>query len=131
MKKRPIGVTILAVLAGIAAVLAALRVLQYLSLLPFFFGPFSFHSFSLMGAIMWALMVWVYIWLMKALWEVQPEAWMFLVIITIFDLILVFVEAIGGNTLGNMMPQVVVNGIILIYCMLPGVKNAFDASRYQ
>ncbi len=34
---------------------------------------------------MWGLMVWVYAWLAQMLWRVRPEAWLFLVIITIFN----------------------------------------------
>ena len=61
--KRPIGVTILAILAGVLAVIAGVRTLQFLGLLPFFFGPVPFRSFSLFAALMWGLMVWVYVWL--------------------------------------------------------------------
>ena len=42
MKKRPIGVTILAVLAALAAVFAGYRVLQFLGLFPFWLGPLPF-----------------------------------------------------------------------------------------
>ena len=47
MKKRPIGVTILAVLAALAAIVAGFRVLQFLGLFPFWFGPVPFRNFSL------------------------------------------------------------------------------------
>ena len=39
MKERPIGVTILAILAGVAAVLAAIHALQFLGIFPFVVGP--------------------------------------------------------------------------------------------
>ena len=39
MRARPIGVTILAILAGVAAVLAAIHALQFLGIIPFFVGP--------------------------------------------------------------------------------------------
>ena len=45
MKKRPIGVTILAVLAALAAVFAGYRVLQFLGLFPFWLGPLPFKIF--------------------------------------------------------------------------------------
>ena len=38
MKERPIGVTVLAILAGVAAVLAAINALQFLGIFPFFIG---------------------------------------------------------------------------------------------
>ena len=38
MRERPIGVTILAILAGVAAVLAAIHALQFLGLFPIVLG---------------------------------------------------------------------------------------------
>ncbi len=58
-RSRPIGVTILAILAGVLAVLAGIHTLQSLGILPFMIGPFAVRAFSLFNAIMWALMVWV------------------------------------------------------------------------
>ena len=40
MKERPIGVTILAILAGIAAVIAVVHALQFLGIFPFFIETF-------------------------------------------------------------------------------------------
>ena len=37
---------------------------------------------------MYGLLFWVYIWLTMALWRVEPGAWMFLVIVTMFYLII-------------------------------------------
>jgi hypothetical protein len=125
MKQRPIGVTILAVLAGAAAVLAGIRVLQFLAILPFFFGPFVFRNFNFFAALMWALLVWVYVWLVQMLWRVNPQAWLFLVVITIFNLILDFVTLVGGAVWQDVSVSMIVNAIILIYCMLPGVKKSF------
>ena len=125
MKNRPLGVTILAILAGVLAVLAGLRVLQFLAIIPFFFGPFPFRTFSLFAALMWGLMVWVYIWLVQMLWNIDPQAWLFLAVITVFNLILDFVVVIGGGAFTDVSASVIVNTVILIYCMLPGVRKAF------
>ena len=79
---------------------------------------------------MWALMVWVYVWLVKMLWNVEPQAWMFLVIITIFNLILDFVVMLDATTsFSDVSVSFILNGAILLYCMLPGVKNAFGVSK--
>jgi hypothetical protein len=123
--KRPIGVTILAILAGVLAVIAGVRTLQFLGLLPFFFGPVPFRSFSLFAALMWGLMVWVYVWLVKMLWDVRPEGWMFLAVISVFNLILEFVTLVGGAVWQDVSLSFLVNGLILIYVMLPGTKKAF------
>jgi hypothetical protein len=126
-KARPIGVTILAILAGVAAVLAAIHALQFLAIFPFVVGPtgYTFRYFSFWYALMYGLLVWVYVWLTRALWRVDPEAWMFLVIVTMFYLILDTLMLIGATTWQDVSASIIINGIILVYCMLPGVKSAF------
>jgi hypothetical protein len=126
MKKRPFGVTVLAILAGIAAVLAAVHALQAIGLLPYFIGPFTVHAFSFWSFLMWALMVWVWVWLLKMLWNVEKQAWLFLAVITVFNLILDFTVMLGAAEWSDVSLSFIVNAIILIYVMLPGVKGAFD-----
>jgi hypothetical protein len=127
MKKRPFGVTFLAIMAGIAAVLAGVHSLQALGLLPYFIGPFTVHAFNFWSFLMWALMVWVWVWLVKMLWNVEKQAWMFLAVVTIFNLILDFTVMLGPTSWSDVSVSVVINSIILIYVMLPGVRRAFDA----
>lgn len=128
MKERPIGVTILAILAGVVAVFAAIHTLQFLGIIPFFIGPVAFRTFSFFYALMWGLLVWVYIWLVQMLWRVDPSAWLFLVVITTFNLILNFVAMLGTSAWQDVSISFILNGIILIYCMLPGVKDAFGTA---
>jgi hypothetical protein len=124
-RTRPIGVTILAVLAGIAAVLAAVHLLQSLGIFPYVIGPFSIRGFNLWYALMWGLLVWVYIWLLQMLWRVDRGAWIFLIIITIWNLSIDFITILGSATFSDVSISFLVNGAILIYCMLPGVREAF------
>src|SRR5260221_1490868 len=98
MNQRPIGVTILAILAAVLAVLAAINALQFLGIIPFFIGPVALRTFNFFYALMWGLMVWVYAWLAQMLWRVRPEAWVFLVILTIFNPILDFVMMLCKGT---------------------------------
>lgn len=130
MNNRPFGVTLLATLAALAAVLAGIRTLQYLGLLPFtvtfFIGDFSFRTFNLWAAFMWGLLTWIYIWLVRMLWNVEKEAWLFLAVITVFNLILDFVVLVGGGTVEDIGAAFLLNALILIYVMLPGTKRAFD-----
>lgn len=130
-KSRPIGVTILAILAAIAALVAIYHTLQYLGLFPITgpFGVFSFFAFDLLGAIMWAILAAIYIWLVRKLWNVEPEAWLFLVILSILNLVLAFVSLLGATTLEALLPSILINGIILIYCFLPGVRGAFGTTQ--
>ena len=127
MRERPIGVTILAILAGIAAVIAAVHALQFLGIFPFVIGSsgYKVHAFSFWYALMYGLLVWVYIWLTRALWRVEPGAWTFLVLVTLFYLSIDLIQMIGASTWRDVSFSILFNGLILLYCMLPGVRSAF------
>jgi hypothetical protein len=125
MKSRPFGVTVLAILAGLAAVLAAIHALQALGILPYFIGPYSVHAFNFWSFLMWALMVWVWVWLVKMLWSVDKEAWLFLAVISVFNLILDFTVMLGAGAWSDVSLSFIVNALILLYVMLPGTKRAF------
>ncbi len=126
-RERPIGVTILAVLAGVAAVIAAYHALQFLGIIKIDLGPFSVRNMNLFAALMYGLLVWVYVWLVQMLWKVDPSAWIFLVVITIFNLIIDFMGMIGTESGVEYGWSIFLNAIILIYCMLPGVRTAFGS----
>ena len=126
---RPLGATILAILAGIAALLAGIHLLQALGIIPYFIGPVSFRDFNLWYALMWGLMLWVYIWLVQMLWQVRPEAWLFLAVITVFNLIVGFIAMIGQSTWSDVSLSIILNAVVLIYIMLPGVRSAFGMAK--
>ena len=128
-KKRPFGVTLLAILAGLAAVLAGIHALQALGILPYAIGPVEVHTFNLWNAFMWGLMVWVWVWLIQMLWRVDPQAWLFLAVITVFNLIIDFMMMIGSAAWSDVSLSFIVNAIILIYVMLPGTKRAFGTTK--
>jgi hypothetical protein len=65
------------------------------------------------------------------LWEVDPSAWLFLAVITVFNLVLNFITLIineFGNT-DTLVVSIVINALVLIYIMLPGVKEAFGTTQ--
>ncbi len=126
--KRPFGVTLLAVLAGIAALLAVIHTLQMLHILPVnLLGgmEMKFWTFDVIGALMWGLLAAIYIWLVKMLWNVDPQGWLFMVILSTLNLILAFVSLLGQSSWQLLAPTILINGLILIYCLLPGTKAAF------
>jgi hypothetical protein len=130
-KHRPIGVTILAVVAGFMAVWAFLLTLRWLGLVPWFGPGPAIRVFSLWYALLYGLLAWVYIWLTKMLWEVDPSAWLFLAVITVFNLVLNFITLIVnefGNT-DTLVVSIIINALVLIYIMLPGVKEAFGTTQ--
>lgn len=130
-KKRPFGVTLLALLAGVAFLVALIHTLQMLHLFPISgpFGEAHFFAFDLLGALLWGVMAAVYLWVFRMLWNLDPQGWLFIVVIAVLNLILAVMSIIGLSTWQSMLPSLLVNGLILIYGMLPGTKAAFDISR--
>jgi len=124
-KERPIGVTILAFLAILGAVNALIYTLQMLHLLPTYLGPIAFYQFSLIGAFFWGLLFFIWLAVFRMLWEVQPQGWMFMVLIAIFNLIYGIICVLGGSSWEAMAPIIIISGLVVIYCLLPGTKQAF------
>ncbi len=128
-KKRPFVITILAILAGIATVFAGVHFLQALGILPYFLGDFKFRDFNLWYALTWGLMLWVWAWLLRMLWNVDRQAWLFLAVIAVFNLILDTMALLFGGvgtSFSDYSVSFILNGLILLYVMLPGTKRAFE-----
>ncbi|MBL8147028.1 MAG: hypothetical protein JNL34_11645 [Anaerolineae bacterium] len=127
-KHRPFGITLLAILSLIAVVVAIWRVLQALGIAPITLGTMSFFvpEASWVNAILWGLMALIYLWVFRMLWAVNPQGWLFVTVISILNLTIAVLDIIGGSTFDAMLPALVINGIILIYCLIPGTKAAFE-----
>ena len=64
------------------------------------------------------------------LWRVDPQAWLFLAVITVFNLIMDFMDDDWVGCLVRLLSlSFIVNAIILIYVMLPGTKRAFGTAK--
>jgi len=125
-RDRPFVITLLAILAILGFAQAAIVTLQMLHLLPIWVGPIHFWTFDFWGALMWGILAFIYLWLFMMLWNVLPQAWLFLVIISGLNLILAFLSILGASSWEAMMPAIIINGLILIYCLLPHTKEAFE-----
>jgi hypothetical protein len=124
-KERPIGVTIIAVLAILAAINAFIYTLQMLHILPTVVGPVAFYQFSLLGAIFWGFIAFIWLGVAGALFSMHPQGWLFVVIIAVFDLLYGILCVLGASSWESMAPTIIISGLILIYCLLPGTKAAF------
>ena len=124
-KNRPIGVTFIAILAILGALNALIVTLQYLHILPVYVGQVAFYTFSLIGAFFWVLIIFFFLWLFRMLWEMQPQGWMFAIIIAGFTLLFDFIALIGGTSWEVLIAGIIVSALILIYCLLPGTKKVF------
>jgi len=124
---RPFGVTVLAVLATILAVLSAFAALRFFGLI---FGMMNVPG-ALWHAFLFALMAWVYSWLAQMLWSMQPQAWIFLAVVTVFNLMVELLVIIGNGSYADVQLSFILNGLVLIYIMLPGTRRAFGMNRAQ
>jgi len=122
--ERPIGVTILAILAVLLAILNGIVTLRFLGFLPFL-GPLDIRIFNLWYALLYGLLTYIWAWVGKMLWEVNPQGWMFMAVIAVFNLCVDFVVLVTGGSWFDVNLSVIVNALILIYVMLPGVREAF------
>ena len=122
---RPIGVTFIAFLAILGAINALIVTLQYLHLLPVYVGQVAFYTFSLIGAFFWVLIIFFFLWLFRMLWEMQPQGWMFAILIAGFTLFFDLIAILGGTSWEVLIAGIIISALILIYCLLPGTKKAF------
>ncbi len=125
MSKQPIGVTILGILAAVAAGVNLYHALQFLGVLPAMLGRFQFFGQNFWGALvfgfnalLWALIAW-------GLLSLKPWAWLFTIVVAVLGLLSAIFGLLGGSELSAMLPALVIDAIILIYCMSSGVKQAF------
>lgn len=124
---RPIAVTVIAVLAVIAALLAVLDVLRYLGVLPLAsLGEIDFFGTSVLGAIIAAIVAAIWFWAARGTWNLDPQAWLFIVSIAAIYLIFDVIAIIGGSEFQAMLPSLIVSGLALILGLLPGTKEAFE-----
>ena len=120
--KRPFGITVLAILSGFMAALAIFAALRFLGIM---FRPIGIVVPGFWYALMYGLLAWVYIWLTQMLWRLDPAAWLFLAVITVFNLILDFTVMLGAADWSDVSISFLINALILIYVMLPGTRRAF------
>jgi hypothetical protein len=126
---RPIAVTILAILAAIAGILAVIDVLRLLGILPIVaLGPMNFFGVSIIGAIFAVIVAAIWFWAARGLWNLDPQAWLFVVSIAVIYLIFDVIALIGGTPIQSMLPSIVVSGLALILGLLPGTKESFGQS---
>ncbi len=120
--KRPLGVTILAIFAGIAAVLNAIIALRFI--FPFL-GPVNLPTFSLWYALVYGLMAYIWFWVLQMLWNLEEAGWIFVAAISLINLVFNFVILVTGGEWVDVQTAVILNSLVLIYALLPGTKRAF------
>ena len=126
MKKRPLAVTFLAVIAVIAGLVAIFDVLRYLGLFPVAqFGQLQFFGTSIFGAILAGIVAVIWFGVARQLWALDPRGWLFVVVIAVFNLIMLGLAILGNTTFQAVLLPMIVNVVALILGLLPSTKEAF------
>jgi hypothetical protein len=124
-QKRPFGVVLLAILAGLAAVVAAWHTLQFLGIVPVTLGRLQFYGVDLLGAALWGLTVAVWVWAVVNLWRLNPQALLFVTLLAGWNLILALLSWLGASDFQAVLPALLLNGIILLYSLSQRTNQAF------
>jgi hypothetical protein len=128
MKQRTWAVYLLFALAVIAGILAFIDAAKYMGWLPFLtIGEFNFAlpSASWLGAILAAIVGIIWFVVAKWIWDLNESGRLFILVISVVNLIVLVLALIGASTWQNVALQVIVNVVALILALLPSTEEAF------
>jgi hypothetical protein len=125
---RPIGVTLLAIGAGLIGIYELYRTLIFMGVASFNFGVGGELSFPSpqWGQVFWSLVlaaIWFYE--AKGFWQLRAYAYSFGIFIAFFTLIWGFFSALGGSSLEAETIPWFLALVILLYLQYPGVRDHF------
>jgi hypothetical protein len=126
--KRPIGVTLLALGAGLAGLFQVWRILVFLGIVDFtFFGRTVSIQDAQWGYAIWAAIIAaIWFWVAAGFWNVRAYAWSFGNFIAIFTVIFGFFAILGNSaTTESEMVGWLLAIAIFFYLNYPGVRNVF------
>jgi hypothetical protein len=125
-RQRNAAVVVLTVLAVVSGVLEVIDVLRHLGILPVAeVLSLKFYDMSWLGAILSAVVAVIWFTVARQLWNLDPQGWLFVVVISILNLALLLVSVLGRTTFQAVSLSVIVNAAALILALLPSTKAAF------
>ena len=126
---RPIGVTILALAAGVAGLFEVWRALVFAGVASFTFigKPVTFPE-AQWGSAFWAvILALIWFWVAAGFWNVRAYAWSFGNFISLFTIIFGFFALLGGSTMEAESVGWLLAIGIFFYLNYPGVRDQFVA----
>jgi hypothetical protein len=126
--QRPIGVTLLALGAGLAGLYEIWRALVFMGIVNFTFvgKSVSFSGNAQWGQAIWALIIAaIWFWVAEGFWNVRAYAWSFGIFISIFTLIFGFMALLFGSSVEAESVPWLIALLIYMYLNYPGVRNHF------
>ena len=130
--KRPIGVTLLALGAGLIGLVQIYRMLLLLGIGSFSFGIGPDVSFPQpqWGQAFWALLLaGIWFWEAAGFWSMRAYAYSFGIFIAMFTLIWGFFALLGGSSYELETIPWFLALVILLYLQYPGVRDHFIKSE--
>ena len=124
---RPIGVTILALGAGVAGLFELWRALVFAGVASFtFVGKAVSFPEPQWGSAFWAvLLALIWFWVAAGFWNVRVYAWSFGNFISLFTIIFGFFALLGGSTMEAESVGWLLAIGIFFYLNYPGVRDQF------
>jgi hypothetical protein len=123
--KRPWRAGLLATLAFLIVLAAGVLMLQMLHVLAIELGPVQFFRLDWLGAILWGIAGLAWLWVARQAWSPKPQGWLYTVTLAILTLFLAVSSVLGGSAIGATLPSLLLGGLVLFYCLVPGTKAAF------
>jgi hypothetical protein len=129
--QRPIGVTLLAIGAGLAGLYQIYLILVYLGIANFnFVGKEVSFPTQQWGAALWSLIIAaIWFWVATGFWNVRAYAWSFGNFISLFTLIWGFFALLFGSSVEAQSIPWLLAGAIYLYLNYPGVQKHFMDSE--
>ena len=124
---RPLGVTLLAVGAGLAALAEIWRMLVFLGIVNFtFVGKSVSFPEAQWGQAFWALILAaIWAWVAMGFWNVRAYAVQFGIFISLFTIIFGVMALLFGSTMEAETVPWLLAGVIFFYLSYPGVQQQF------
>ena len=124
---RPIGVTLLAIGAGIAGLFEVWRTLVFLGVANWTFlgKEVTFPDPQWGQAFFAVVLALIWFWVAAGFWNLRAYAWSFGTFISLFTLIFGFFAAIGSSTLEAEFVPMFIALLIFFYLNYPGVQQQF------
>ncbi len=127
-RERNWAVWVLAALAFVAGLLALVDAARYMGWLPIAaLGDLKFvvPSVNWLGAFLSVIVGFIWFGVAKQLYDLNPQGWLFVVVIAAFNLILLGLALLGRSTWSAVSLGLLVSAAALVLALLPGTKAAF------
>ena len=125
MIRRPLGVTVLAIIGAVVAISQLATALRLVGLLPFVEGGGGRSLGHWVGAVLYLLIGALNLWIVQGLWVLRPNARQNVVVATVINGALALLAMLSPATFWQSLPALAINVAFFLYCRSQGVRRAF------